>query len=114
MPHGSNPNPTASSATTRSPASPLILPQAPPTAAEPGGDTSFLYYRLHGSPRTYYSEYTDEFLRHLAARISPHPNAWIIFDNTAAAHAFGNALQLRHLIESNLLQPSLPADPAFP
>ncbi|HEY0035747.1 MAG TPA: DUF72 domain-containing protein, partial [Longimicrobium sp.] len=53
------------------------------------------YYRLHGSPRIYYSEYTPDYLdalaRSIAARDTP---AWCIFDNTAAGAATANALGL--------------------
>lgn len=67
-------------------------------AAEPGGWRGMAYYRLHGSPRTYYSSYTDEYLDALASRIREDVNAgretWCIFDNTAAGAAAQNALDL--------------------
>lgn len=69
-----------------------------PEAAEPGGDTRLVYYRLHGSPRMYYGNYEDACLTSLAAHVRQHSNAWIIFDNTAAGHAFPNALLFRDLI----------------
>ncbi len=69
-----------------------------PHAAEPGGNLDLVYYRLHGSPRTYYSHYEDEFLTTLARRIRPHKNAWVIFDNTALSHAYANALSLQRMI----------------
>jgi uncharacterized protein YecE (DUF72 family) len=56
------------------------------------------YYRLHGQPRMYYSEYSDEYLAGLAARLraqSAHAQAWCIFDNTALGHAWSNALELK-------------------
>ncbi len=59
----------------------------------PGGDTSFEYWRLHGSPKVYYSDYDDAFLSGLAARIGA--DAWAIFDNTALGHATGNALAVK-------------------
>ncbi len=55
------------------------------------------YLRLHGSPRMYYSEYSPEFLSDLANQIRQESSAsqvWVVFDNTAAGHAFSNA---RHL-----------------
>ena len=73
-------------------------PKGSPEAADPGGDMSLVYYRLHGSPRMYYSSYDDEFLRSLAAKVEPHQNAWIIFDNTAHFHAWSNALRLQQLL----------------
>ncbi len=64
----------------------------------PGGWTSFVYYRLHGSPRTYYSTYDANFLDRLARRIQKHvqegETCWCIFDNTAAGAATHNALDL--------------------
>jgi uncharacterized protein YecE (DUF72 family) len=69
-------------------------PQGSPVAAAPGGWQGLHYYRLHGAPRTYYSEYDDEFLAALAATLqrSPVPQTWVIFDNTALGHATANAL----------------------
>jgi uncharacterized protein YecE (DUF72 family) len=69
-----------------------------PQAAEPGGNLDLVYYRLHGSPRTYYSNYEDEFLAMLAARIRLEKNAWVIFDNTALSHAYTNAFSLQRMI----------------
>lgn len=69
-----------------------------PAAAEPGGDTNIVYFRLHGSPRVYYSSYEEDFLAALAGRVSGYTNSWIIFDNTVLSHAFANALRLRELI----------------
>lgn len=67
----------------------------PPRAATdgvPGGATDVEYWRLHGSPKIYYSNYDDLTLRNLSRTVSKH--AWCIFDNTAAFHALGNALRL--------------------
>jgi len=64
----------------------------------PGGWTSFVYYRLHGSPRTYYSTYDTDYLASLTRTIQKHIKAkqtcWCIFDNTAAGAASRNALDL--------------------
>lgn len=68
-----------------------------PTAAEPGGWEGLVYYRLHGSPRMYYSPYPREFLGSLAGRIqqiAQFTQAWCIFDNTAAGAATRNAFDL--------------------
>jgi uncharacterized protein YecE (DUF72 family) len=70
-------------------------------SAEPGGDTELKYYRLHGSPRIYYSNYEEDYLTALAARIKCSDNVWIIFDNTALSHAYSNALRLQMLIPSS-------------
>ena len=66
-------------------------------AAQPGGWRKTAYYRLHGSPRMYYSSYDAAWLDELAARLRSHAETaltWCIFDNTAAAAAPDNALGL--------------------
>ncbi len=66
-------------------------------AAVPGGWPRLVYYRLHGSPRRYYSAYDDRFLDRLAAVLRAQARTarvWCIFDNTAAGAAAGNALAL--------------------
>jgi len=62
-------------------------------AAVPGGWRGIAYYRLHGSPKTYYSRYSEEYLDELAAVLAPS-GGWCIFDNTAAGEATPNALGL--------------------
>jgi len=64
-------------------------------ATQPGGDPTLVYYRLHGSPRIYYSTYTPEYLEALSKAITPH--TWVIFDNTASGAATENALSLNFL-----------------
>ena len=64
----------------------------------PGGFEGFQYWRLHGSPKIYYSDYASDALRVLAKRFSP--DAWAIFDNTALGHATGNAFTLRKIARS--------------
>jgi uncharacterized protein YecE (DUF72 family) len=68
-----------------------------PLAGEPAGWKSLVYFRLHGTPRVYYSAYSARFLQQLAARISAlaqSATVWCIFDNTAAGAATANALTL--------------------
>ena len=63
----------------------------------PGGWRSLAYFRLHGSPRMYYSAYCDQFLRDLSARIialAQRGTVWCTFDNTAGGAATSNALTL--------------------
>ena len=68
----------------------------------PGGDTSTRYYRLHGSPRIYYSEYNSQVLESYAGAILEQGCAnWCIFDNTASGHAILNALKMQHLLARN-------------
>lgn len=69
-----------------------------PQAAHPGGDPGLAYFRLHGSPRTYYSDYNEAFLGNLAGQLSGRERAWVIFDNTAAGRAFPNSLRLQDLL----------------
>lgn len=65
-------------------------------AAEPGGAPSLAYWRLHGSPRIYYSSYPPDALAALAARFAARDDAdiWCIFDNTASGAAAADALDL--------------------
>jgi uncharacterized protein YecE (DUF72 family) len=72
-----------------------------PAAGEPGGWPGLRYFRLHGSPRTYWSQYSDEFLNRLAKKITKEmqtAETWVVFDNTAQNHAFGDALTLRRIL----------------
>jgi uncharacterized protein YecE (DUF72 family) len=65
-------------------------------AGEPGGSREISYYRLHGTPRTYYSKYAEDDIARLATTIAKDesPERWCIFDNTASGAASQNALQL--------------------
>src|SRR5262249_61261217 len=72
-------------------------PTVVPTAAAPGGWNGLAYYRLHGSPRMYYSAYPPEYLDALADKLrltSRMAPAWCIFDNTAEGHATADGLRL--------------------
>jgi uncharacterized protein YecE (DUF72 family) len=79
-------------------ADPSILPEA----SAPGGYRGLSYFRLHGSPRMYYSAYNDDQLCALSKRIGQpaahNSTTWCIFDNTAAGAAVENALRLRDLV----------------
>jgi uncharacterized protein YecE (DUF72 family) len=72
-------------------------PAIVPAATLPGAFTDFVYFRLHGSPRKYYSSYSDDYLSKLAKTLGScnAQNIWCIFDNTAAGAALGNALKLQ-------------------
>jgi uncharacterized protein YecE (DUF72 family) len=67
-------------------------------ADTPGGWDGFVYYRLHGSPRIYFSSYSSVYLRGLARTL--HEKAahgvpvWCIFDNTTLGAATPNAYAL--------------------
>jgi uncharacterized protein YecE (DUF72 family) len=70
---------------------------------EPGGWRGLAYFRLHGSPRTYYSSYEEDDLDALAEKLRALRRrripAWCIFDNTALGAAAGNALSLVERLE---------------
>lgn len=73
-------------------------PARVPRAAEPGGWAGVAYFRLHGSPRMYYSAYDDAYLDALARRLraaaADADAVWCIFDNTALGAATAEALGL--------------------
>jgi uncharacterized protein YecE (DUF72 family) len=81
----------------------VVADPAPvPSAGTPGGWRGMSYYRLHGSPRIYYSAYSPEYLAAIAERIASDAadeiETWCIFDNTAAFAATGDALTTRSLV----------------
>jgi uncharacterized protein YecE (DUF72 family) len=70
-------------------------------AFTPGGWSSLIYYRLHGSPRMYYSAYTEAFLKSLADAVAHQQQTaevWCLFDNTASGAALGDADILKRLL----------------
>jgi uncharacterized protein YecE (DUF72 family) len=77
-------------------------PSRAPGADAPGGWPGLVYYRLHGSPRMYYSAYDDDALAMLAASLAATARdgvpAWCMFDNTMSAAATANALTLQALL----------------
>ena len=73
----------------------------PPRAAgaiAPGGWQGMAYFRLHGSPRMYFSPYEASFLDGIARQTRALTRAgvpcWCIFDNTGSGAAAANALDL--------------------
>lgn len=55
------------------------------------------YYRFHGVPKLYYSEYPNTFLNRISREIQTHPStktAWLYFNNTASLAAIHNASYL--------------------
>ncbi|BAF70059.1 DUF72 domain-containing protein [Nitratiruptor sp. SB155-2] len=64
--------------------------------------TDLVYYRLHGSPKMYYSKYDEEFLKQIAKNIMrlKAKDTLVIFDNTASGAAIANAYELRQIIAS--------------
>jgi uncharacterized protein YecE (DUF72 family) len=78
-------------------------PAPVPQAAEPGGWSGLIYYRLHGWPQMYYSAYDSQFIETMAARLAGQTGeapVWCIFDNTAWGEATGNALALMRAVSS--------------
>lgn len=77
-------------------------PVGSPAAATPGGWAGLAYYRLHGTPRVYFSDYPAELLGQWAAKLRESAAAgaetWCIFDNTAGSHAVGNAIETKALV----------------
>jgi len=77
-------------------------PRMVAVGSEPGGaNNRLVYFRLHGSPRTYWSSYSRDALLAWAMQVRQRSSkiaSWVIFDNTAAGCATSNALDLRHLL----------------
>jgi uncharacterized protein YecE (DUF72 family) len=78
----------------------------PPTTNEsniPGGDPGVAYFRLHGTPRMYWSRYDAVYLAVLATQIrqlSQSTDVWCVFDNTASGAALENAWELQQLLSA--------------
>ncbi|MCU1761184.1 DUF72 domain-containing protein [Pseudomonas sp. 14P_8.1_Bac3] len=68
-----------------------------------GGWPGIHYWRWHGSPRIYYSDYDQQRLEALARQVrnAEHTSAvsWCIFDNTAGGFAVANALTLQEILD---------------
>lgn len=66
----------------------------------PAGWPGIRYYRLHGSPRIYYSPYEETWLKQLAHQLKSAADTatWCIFDNTASGAATPDALRLMELM----------------
>lgn len=76
-------------------------PARPQDARHPGGSDSLRYTRWHGSPRTYWSPYSDDTLRALAdttLQAPPRSEVWCVFDNTASGSALNDAHRFQRLL----------------
>lgn len=77
-------------------------PRAEPDGI-PGGFEGLAYFRLHGSPETYFSAYRGDGLEEWAERVRAAADeavdTWCIFDNTAAGEGTGDALVMKELLE---------------
>ena len=73
-----------------------------PSAGEVGGSGELAYFRWHGQPRKYYSEYDKERLESLWRQVSvarsTGAQVWGIFDNTAHGYSVGNAMETRKAV----------------
>jgi len=73
-------------------------PPPVPEASAPAGSSGIAYFRLHGSPRTYWSRYDENAIATLAMTLRSLATAaevWCVFDNTASGAAIENAWELR-------------------
>jgi uncharacterized protein YecE (DUF72 family) len=77
-------------------------PARHPGAQDPGGARRFAYFRWHGSPRMYYSKYSDAQLAVFANTVaaSAATEIWCVFDNTARHAAWDNARRFRALLNN--------------
>ncbi len=69
-----------------------LLPDAPIV------NNQTIYYRFHGVPDLYYSQYANEFLQQIATGLSEQKKckeAFVYFNNTASMAAIANALWLK-------------------
>lgn len=63
-------------------------------------NSDVLYYRLHGKPVLYKSEYAEEFLENLAAKFRDNSlKSYVFFNNTWGTAAIKNALYLKRILE---------------
>lgn len=61
-------------------------------------ESEIKYYRLHGSPETYKSNYAEDFLNNLYEEMSnATTDVWCIFDNTTFGHATNNAVMIKDM-----------------
>ncbi len=76
-------------------------PPRSPGDGAPGGARALAYYRLHGAPQTYYSNYDSNAFARLGRTLAMSrlqaAQTWCIFDNTAAHAALGNAISVQRM-----------------
>ena len=64
-------------------------------------NSNTIYYRLHGSPRKYWSVYEPQQIARWAKALNvlgDRADDWCIFDNTAGGGAFENPRQMMRII----------------
>jgi uncharacterized protein YecE (DUF72 family) len=84
-----------------------VAADPPPVAAGvvPAGSPRVAYFRLHGSPRKYWSRYDENYIATLAMAVRSIPSAedvWCVFDNTASGAAIENAWELRERVAAEM------------
>ena len=85
-------------------------PKGSELAGQPGGWAGLSYWRLHGAPRTYYSDYDEPWLEAFAKRLQSRDGetegkeTWVILDNTALGHATANAICLGDALHQSTCQ----------
>ena len=84
-----------------------VAADPPPTtgADSPGGWRGLIYYRLHGSPRKYWSKYDAPRINALAqaiSRVAASADVWCVFDNTASGAALENAWEVQRLVDGGV------------
>ncbi|UPA27616.1 DUF72 domain-containing protein [Shinella oryzae] len=73
-----------------------VLADPAPVWPETGFDEPPKYARLHGTPKIYYSSYSEADIRRFGERLAE--DSWCVFDNTASGAAIENALTMRDLL----------------
>jgi uncharacterized protein YecE (DUF72 family) len=75
-------------------------PAPVPDSIIPAGSSRIAYFRLHGSPRTYWSRYDEGAIATLAGTLlrTSAEQVWCVFDNTASGAAIENAWELRERV----------------
>jgi len=78
----------------------LVRTEIPDPPCEEGAGAAPIYLRLHGTPRRYYSAYSDEQLGRVAGYLglNPHRARFVVFDNTASNAGVRNGSVLLELI----------------
>ena len=91
-------SPTVAALLDRYEVSRVVADPAPvPEAAVPAGWPHLAYFRLHGTPRMYWSRYDRQVISTLASSlrtIAAAAEVWCVFDNTASGAAAENACEL--------------------
>jgi uncharacterized protein YecE (DUF72 family) len=82
-------------------------PPPAPAAMVPAACPDVVYFRLHGSPRKYWSRYDGSFIAALAEaiRLPSSGSVWCVFDNTASGAAIENALEMDEQVRTEEWRP---------